>query len=165
MEVKINVKKNKDFINKISFYLLIVLVIFLVYLILGNFKKNNEDNYYAVYLRTGDLYFGKISWFPKFSLTDVWFLQRATDNTGQVGFSLVRFKEAVYQPIDRIEINKDNVVWVSKLDKDSQLIKEIKARKVSQSPLPTSVISNQQLPSQTIQSNDNSYQTQSEENK
>jgi hypothetical protein len=92
MEVKIKVEKKKDLINKVSFFLLIVLIGVLIYLILGNLKKASEDNYYAVYLRTGDLYFGKISWFPKFSLTDVWFLQRATDNTGQVGFSLVRFK-------------------------------------------------------------------------
>jgi len=39
MEVKIKVEKKKDLINKVSFFLLIVLIGVLIYLILGNLKK------------------------------------------------------------------------------------------------------------------------------
>ncbi|MGE4554682.1 MAG: hypothetical protein AB7D02_00900 [Candidatus Paceibacterota bacterium] len=143
MEVKINVEKKKDFAQKAILVLLLVLVAFLAYLVFKNFKNIEQDKYYAVYLRTGDLYFGKISWFPKFTLKDVWFLQRATDNSGQVSFNLVKFSEAIYNPVDQLEINKDNVVWVARIDSSSPLIQEIKRRKVTQSPLPTSVIETQ----------------------
>ncbi|MGB9681257.1 MAG: hypothetical protein ACPLXL_01810 [Minisyncoccia bacterium] len=131
----------KDFLNsKIFFFFLIVLIALLGYLVYLNMKKLGEDRYYAVYLRTGDLYFGKISWFPKFSLNDVWLLQRSVDQNNQVSFSLVGFTEAVYMPVDRIDLNKDNVVWITQLDKDSPVIQEIKARRINKSPLPSSQV-------------------------
>ncbi len=131
----------KDFLNsKIFFIFLIILIALLGYLIYLNVKKLGEDRYYAVYLRTGDLYFGKISWFPKFSLNDVWLLQRSVDQNNQVSFSLVKFTEAIYMPVDRIDLNKDNVVWITQLDKDSPVIQEIKARRINKSPLPSSQV-------------------------
>lgn len=145
--------KKEFFNNKIFFGSLIILIILLGYLVVLNTKKISEDRYYAVYLRTGDLYFGKIKWFPKFSMEDIWFIQRTSDQSGQVNFSLVKFTDAVYLPIDRIDINKDNVVWITRLDKDSPVIQEIKARKINKSPLPatqipmtTTSILNQNLP-------------------
>ena len=39
--------------------------------------------YSAVYLSTGDVYFGKLDWSPSPHIEDPWFLQRSTDASGQ----------------------------------------------------------------------------------
>jgi hypothetical protein len=82
-------------------------------------KIGFENPYYAVYVNDGNIYFGKISSFPKFSLTDAWLLQNP-GNSGELTVS--RFSEAIWGPSDRICINPDNIVWKVKLREDSQLL-------------------------------------------
>jgi len=81
----------------------------------GNFSRS----YYAVYLDTGDLYFGELSRFPYFSLSNVWYLQR--DSQGQ-GNTLSEFAKAAWGPEDKIKINRDRVVWTAKISNASELI-------------------------------------------
>ncbi len=118
-------------LNKI----LIILVIVLLAALAGIFfwqKIGFQKPYYAVYLTTGDLYFGNLSRFPSLSLFDVWFLQ--SDSNSQTGLKLTKFANAVWGPNDRIQLNKQNIVWINKLSKDSQVIKLIKDQKTLISP-------------------------------
>jgi len=64
-------------VNKINFFLIILTIFLLLLLIYTLVAKKNlfEKPYYVVYLETGDLYFGKLSRFPKFTLSDVWLFQ------------------------------------------------------------------------------------------
>ena len=112
---------NKDKFFKIALIVAIILLIILVYLSFIDKTKAIKNPYYAVYLRTGDMYFGKISRFPKFTLSDVWFLQRSIDEE-QGGFEMMKFSNAIFGPLDKMEINRENIVWISKLRDNSEVV-------------------------------------------
>ncbi len=106
--------------NKILLFAVIVLAAVVV--ILGGVyywqKFGSQKTYYAVYLDTGDLYFGELSTFPHWSLSDVWYLQR----NSQGNTSLAQFSKSPWGPDGTIELNKDKIVWSAKISDTSQLI-------------------------------------------
>jgi len=113
------IEKNK--LYTIGLIVAIILLMILVYISFINKVSPIKNPYYAVYLRTGDMYFGKLSRFPKLTLSDVWFLQRnAQDEQG--GFNLAKFSDTIFGPKDKMEINREDVVWISKLRDDSQVV-------------------------------------------
>jgi len=112
-------QKNKFY--TIGLILAIILLSVLVYISFID-KVDKEPTYHAVFLRTGDMYFGKLSRFPKLTLSDVWYLQVTTQEDQQAGFNLAKFTNTVFGPQDKMEINKENVVWISKLSNDSQVV-------------------------------------------
>ncbi len=106
-------------VNKILIILVIVLFLALVGLIVGQ-KFLGKPDFYAVFLRNGNLYFGKLVRFPSFGLKQVYFLQIDQQNT-QNPLSIQRFKNVFWGPEDYLRINKDEVVWITKLDPRGQL--------------------------------------------
>ena len=112
-------EKNKFY--TIGLILAIILLGVLVYATLGNKVNTIKNPYSAVFLRTGDMYFGKLSRFPKLALSDVWYLQISTQED-QTGFNLAKFSDAIFGPKDKMEINRENVIWISKLQDDSQVV-------------------------------------------
>jgi hypothetical protein len=130
-------------LNKILLILVIVLLIVLGGVISWQ-KFGTEKPYFAVYLSTGDMYFGKLNYFPRLSLSDVWYLQRNPDDT-QNPLSLTPFKGAFWGPEDKIYLNSKDIVWKVKLKSDSPVLSYIK------NPQPTQSVSQQpqqQLPSE-----------------
>ena len=111
-------------LNKILLIVVVVLIIALAGVVywqkfgLGIFERP----YYAVYLDTGDIYFGRLNYFPRLSLTDVWFLRRNAQDS-QNPLSLSKFRDAFWGPEDRMELNYKNIVWMAKLKNDSEVIK------------------------------------------
>jgi len=112
---------DKNKLNAVGLIVAIILLTALIYLTLEDKLNAIENPYYAVYLQTGDMYFGKLSRFPKLTLSDVWFLQRNIDEE-QGGFNLIKYSDAMFGPENKMEINKENVVWISKLRDDSQVV-------------------------------------------
>jgi hypothetical protein len=111
-------------LNKI----LIVLVLVLAVVLAGVFywqKVGFEKPYWAVYVNDGNVYFGKISHFPKFVLNDVWFLQNSANSPE---LTISKFNEAVWGPGDKLYINQDNIIWKIKLREDSQLLTRFKGK-------------------------------------
>ncbi|MGC8944301.1 MAG: hypothetical protein ACP5J8_01355 [Minisyncoccia bacterium] len=105
----------------INIILLILVIGLSLYLFV--FSKNslikNERPAYAVYLKTGELYFGYLNRFlSQYTLTNVYLLQR--DSNG--GYNLQKFEQAVYQPEDKIILNKENIIWIAKIADNSPLI-------------------------------------------
>jgi len=117
---------NKDKFFKIALIVAIILLMILVYISFIDKTKAIKNPYYAVYLQTGDMYFGKLSRFPKLTLSDVWFLQRNIQEE-QGGFDLIKFSNTMFGPKDKMEINRENVVWISKLRDESDVVKYIQA--------------------------------------
>ncbi|MFA5460225.1 MAG: hypothetical protein WC283_02780 [Candidatus Paceibacterota bacterium] len=111
---------NKDKFFKIALIIAIILLMVLVYLSFIDKTKTIKNPYYAVYLKTGDMYFGKISRFPKFVLSDIWYLQPRAEEEN--GIDLLKYNNAVFGPADRMEINRENIIWVSKLRDESQVV-------------------------------------------
>ncbi len=114
---------NKDKFFKIALIVAIILLMVLIYVSFADKTKAIKNPYYAVYLRTGDMYFGKLSRFPKLTLSDVWYLQASMDEQG--GLNLIKYSNAIFGPVDKMEINSDNIVWTAKLRDDSQVVKFI----------------------------------------
>lgn len=101
---------------------LIIILIAIIY-----WRQNNiEKPYYAVYLESGDIYFGKLNIVPNLSLSDVYFLQKNQSNE-QNPFSVLKFENAFWSPENKVYINKDKIVWKTKLKNDSQVLNIIKS--------------------------------------
>lgn len=111
-------------LNKILLAVVAVLLVALGVIIYWQ-KVGFEKPYWAVYLDTGDLYFGKLNKFPRLSLSDVYFLQRSP-NDQQNPLSLAKFSQAFWGPEDKIYLNEKNIVWKAKLREDSQVVQFIK---------------------------------------
>ncbi len=79
--------------------------------------------YTAVYMASGDIYFGKFSRFPSPRLTGVWFLQRVTGANNQQQFSVVPFKSAFWGPVDELSLNSKHILFTARLRNDSQVAK------------------------------------------
>jgi hypothetical protein len=107
--------------NKILLIIVIVLALILVGLIAKQVFWGSTPSYYAVYLRTGELYFGKLSLFPSFKLTNVYLLQVNAQNS-ENPVSIQKFSNVFWGPENYIKINKDEVVWYTKISPQSQLI-------------------------------------------
>ena len=114
--------KNKLFLINIILLAIIALLVIYVFVFNKNINFEIKKSYYAVYLQIGDLYFGHLcKFFSKYTLANVYFLQR--DQNGEM--SLKKFEQSAYQPEDKMILNKENVVWVSKLRDESDVVKYI----------------------------------------
>lgn len=110
--------------NKKSFVwiLVVVLVVLIAFLAFQNFSKGSS--FYAVYLQTGDLYFGKLTRFPVFGLKDPYMLQVQNDQENPL--SIQKFENIFWGPEGYLRINRDEVVWLTKLNSEGQLAQVLK---------------------------------------
>ena len=76
--------------------------------------------FHAVYLTTGDLYFGQLAQFPSFGLKQPYTIQVDTQNQ-EAPLSVQRFSSVFWGPGDFMKINRENVVWVVELASQGQL--------------------------------------------
>jgi len=114
--------------------ILIAVIIFLLIVLGGVIYWQNggfEENYWAVYLDSGDLYFGKLSEFPQLSLTDVWFLQSNPDSE-ENPISLEKLTNIFWGPNDCLYLNQENIIWKVELKDDSQVVKLIKTNETNE---------------------------------
>ena len=86
-------------------------------------SPSGASPYTAVYMTTGDIYFGKYNRFPKPHMTDVWFLQRTTDQSNQQKFGIVPFANAFWGPVDTVNFNENQILFWANLRNDSQIVK------------------------------------------
>ncbi|MBI5220630.1 MAG: hypothetical protein HY978_02200 [Candidatus Liptonbacteria bacterium] len=111
--------------------ILVVLVIVLIILgvwitvMLTRAPEQRASAFSAVYLASGDIYFGKLSWFPWPKLTNVWVLQRAVDEKGQTQIGVVPFANAFWGPVNQVSLNPRQVLLWASLREDSQVVKAL----------------------------------------
>jgi hypothetical protein len=110
--------------NKILLVLVILLVLILAGLIVWQ-KWGAKPTYSAVYLRTGDLYFGKMMAFPSFGLKNVYTIS-VNQQDQQNPLSIQKFSNVFWGPEDYLKINRSEVVWITKLKDESQLVQLLK---------------------------------------
>ena len=114
-------------LNKVLLVSVLLLAIVLAVIIWkpSIFASITEKPYYAVYLLSGDLYFGQMSWYHPSTLSDARLIQQQTSEGDQPDFSLVEFKDVFWGPAGDLKLNKDNVLWITKLSDESQVVKLI----------------------------------------
>jgi hypothetical protein len=110
--------------NKVLLVAVIVLFVALIGLVVWNFFINKSP-YYAVFLRTGDIYFGKLVRFPYFGLKNVYTIQVNPQNQ-QNPVSIQKFSNVFWGPEDWLKLNREEVVWMTRLREDSQLVQLFK---------------------------------------
>jgi hypothetical protein len=130
-------------INKALLGLVVILLVALAGVVYWQ-KGGFEEKYSAVYLNTGDIYFGKLSRFPRMTLRDVWFLQKGSDE--KQGFGLSKFEKAFWGPEDEMVISGENVIWVTELKADSEVVKTIKNPQIAASAQAGATASQQSAP-------------------
>ncbi|MDI6820699.1 MAG: hypothetical protein QMD65_00775 [Patescibacteria group bacterium] len=113
--------------KKILLIIVIVLLVALIALFVWRWGfVKSPPNYYALYLKTGELYFGRLVHFPRFGLKQVYMMQINNDNA-QTPFSIQKFAKIFWGPEDYLRINRDEVVWMTRLSENSELAKVIAA--------------------------------------
>lgn len=78
------------------------------------------SEYSAVYLTTGDIYFGRLDWFPWPRIKNAWVLQRPAAAGGQ--FTVAPLNTAFWKPVDEIYLNPNQIVLWTRLRQDSGLL-------------------------------------------
>ncbi len=111
--------------NKALLGIVIVLAVVLIALVVWQ-SFFTSSLMYAVYLKTGDLYFGKLVNFPSFGLSDVYTISVNQQDTKNP-ISVQKFSNVFWGPGDFLKINKDEVVWTTELSPESQLLQLVKA--------------------------------------
>lgn len=110
--------------NKILVWVVVVLAVALAGVATWQ-MWGSESPLYAVYLRTGDLYFGKLVRVPYFGLKNVYLLQvNAANQENPV--SVQKFTNVFWGPEDFVKINRDEVVWMTRVSDESQLTQVIR---------------------------------------
>ncbi len=129
--------------KKINLILLIIVVV-LVLLIAGwgVWKITSGSQFSAVYLTTGELYFGKLVHFPNYGLKQVYTLQVNTQDQ-ENPLSIQKFGDVFWGPEDFLKINRDRVIWSAGLDSEGQM-----AQFLEQNP---NLLPQQQTPTQGSQ--------------
>lgn len=110
--------------NKFLLGIVVVLAVILVGLVAWQVFFTSSPMY-AVYLKTGDLYFGKLVNFPSFGLKDVYTIS-VNQQDQKNPISVQKFSNVFWGPGDFMKINRDQVVWTNELSSDSQLVQLVK---------------------------------------
>jgi hypothetical protein len=107
--------------KKVNLILLIaIIVVILLIAGWGIWKMVGSSKFSAVYLTTGDLYFGKLVHFPKYGMSQVYTIQVNMEDQDNP-YSVQRFKNVFWGPGDFLNINKDQVLWSTELDSTGQM--------------------------------------------
>ena len=83
----------------------------------------------GVLLNTGDLYFGRISYFPRLTLEDVYVIQAVLNPTSpdQQRYQVVPLKASIWSP-DKIFLNYENIVYIGRVGDGSQVMQAIESQ-------------------------------------
>ncbi len=84
--------------------------------------------YSAVYLTSGDVYFGRLSWFPSPHMTDVWFLERNQGQGGETQLAIAPMKSVFWGPVDEINLNPQEILFWTRLENGSQVVQSIESQ-------------------------------------
>ena len=81
----------------------------------------------GVLLETGDMYFGRLSYFPRLSLEEVYVVQSVTDplNPTQTIYQVVPLRFSIWSP-SKINLNYDKIVFMGRVGEDSQVMRAIR---------------------------------------
>jgi len=86
-----------------------------------------NGEYQAVFLDSGQVYFGKLKEGKEFyALTDVFYLQTGASGLDQTSsLSLIKLGSEAHGPEDKMEINKEHILFVEDMKSDSKVVKAI----------------------------------------
>ena len=89
-------------------------------------SSSGDNRLVGVLLDTGDIYFGKLSYFPKLTLSDVYTVQTGVDPEDPANpvYQIVPLEFSIWGP-SKIVLNYDKVVFIGEVGEDSQVMQII----------------------------------------
>ncbi len=114
----------RDLFSNPKFYVVVILALVVVIALLVWNPFNHKPNYYAVYLTSGDIYFGQLSFFPSLKMHDAYLLRVDTQNQ-QNPYSLSSFSNAFWKPEGTLYFNRSMVLWIAPVASDSPVVQAI----------------------------------------
>ncbi len=94
----------------------------------GSELSINPGEYQAVFLDNAQVYFGKLEQSNGnfFLLTDVYYLQTGSVGIDQISnLSLTKLGNEAHGPEDRMEINKDHILFIEDMKPESKVVRAI----------------------------------------
>lgn len=116
-------------ISKTGFFVgLLILVVIVGGVVYGAMKffggkSEKLSAYTAVIMDNGDIYFGKVSWFPRVKVQNAWVLQQTVDEQKKAQIGIVPVDKALWQPSKTIYLNRDKIVSWSRLKDGTDIVK------------------------------------------
>lgn len=121
---------------------LLVIAAVLVVGLLGNFvyswcasKVADPNAYQAVFLSNGQVYFGKIAsspWSKYVRLKEIYYLQlkqglqsQDLNSIASGDMTLIKLGNELHAPSDKMEINREHILFIEDLKADSKVVKAI----------------------------------------
>lgn len=124
----------RDLFSNPKFYVTVIVVLVIVIAMLVWRPFNNKPTYYAVYLTSGDMYFGQLSFFPSLKMHNAYLLRVDTQNK-QNPYSLSGFSDAFWKPEGTLYFNRSMVLWIAPVSGNSPVVQAImNPQSVSQQP-------------------------------
>ncbi|MEW6407877.1 MAG: hypothetical protein AB1465_04260 [Patescibacteria group bacterium] len=129
---------------------IVAAVIFGATLVISSFAKKtlsfpnvmNKNQYYAVFLDNGQVYFGHLNRYLTSKnpvLSDIYYLQsnealqtgekKIEEAAGETQFNLVKLGQELHGPKDAMILNKDHILFIEELKTDGQVVKAIEEHK------------------------------------
>ena len=113
--------------NLVLVIIIVVLLLTIGFLLNKQYNWVGENKNVAVYLSTGELYFGQKTGLTGFKLKNAWLLNKGEDGK----YSLQEFSQAAWKPVGTLHIVKDKIVFWTNVDEDSDITKLINGEKKS----------------------------------
>ncbi|MDD5547744.1 MAG: hypothetical protein PHN74_02530 [Candidatus Pacebacteria bacterium] len=82
-----------------------------------------EKKYAAVYLSTGEIYFGEFSNFMRPKLSNIFLIQQTQD-----GLAVQKFTNSVWKPKEPMYLNDEQIVFWSRIESDSPIVQAIEGK-------------------------------------
>lgn len=82
--------------------------------------------YFVVYSANGEIFVGKASWFPKFSLTDAYIVQSGIPTPEGGGLQLVPLKDTPWSP-KKLYFEEDQIIFYGPVDEGSNVAQALKS--------------------------------------
>ena len=114
-------KKKTIIILAIAVILALALGALITFTLLNKSQDMKASKFTAVYMASGDIYFGRMDWFPWPRLTNVWYLQRGVDQKNQPQLTIAQFKKIVWSPIDEVYLSPKQMILWTKIKADTEL--------------------------------------------
>jgi hypothetical protein len=114
----------RELFSSPKFYVTVIVLLVVIIAALAWYQFGSRPTYYAVYLTSGDIYFGQLSFFPSLRMNDAYLLQVNTQNQ-QNPYSLSAFGAAFWKPAGEVYFNRSRVLWIAPLASDSPVAQAI----------------------------------------
>lgn len=120
--------------EKLSLILILILCLVIISLLFIVAKAQGiwpfKETYQAVALTSGEIYYGKLSFFPSPRLKDAWFVRQepAKEEGKEPNLMLSPVSALYFAPKNVLYLKKENILWWADLSDQSQVLNLIKSR-------------------------------------